>query len=73
MEININDVAERYAMDGAIKDILRTSGVDYTGDRLDMDGKLVPDTPTAAARRIAARGYISEAGIAQLKQIGIEV
>lgn len=74
MESEINGVAERYAIDGIIRDILRKSGVDYTGDRLDIDtGEIVADTPAEAARRIIASGFMSQAGIAQLKQIGIGV
>jgi hypothetical protein len=74
MESNIKSVADRYAIDGAMKDILRASGIDYTGDRLDTEtGTLVQDTPEEAVRRMIANGCMGETGIAELRRIGIEV
>ncbi|HET8709414.1 MAG TPA: hypothetical protein VFL85_03985 [Candidatus Saccharimonadales bacterium] len=76
METNqtTNATAERYARDGSIRDILRASGVDYTGDRVDLaTGEVVSDTPSDAAKRLAPTGCISPTALAQLRQIGIEV
>jgi hypothetical protein len=66
--------AERYRMDGVARHALRGAGIDYTGDRIDRTGVLVPDSPVEAAIRMAEHIKIANPeGIKLLQQAGIEV
>lgn len=64
--------AESCADDAIIRRILRSSGIDYTGDRLEQDsGLLVADTPAEVAIRLA--GVIGPDGLDELRLLGLEV
>lgn len=68
----INDLGEQYALNGVIRQVLRDSGIDYTGDRLDpATGDIIADTPAEAAQRLAA--VINPDNLKLLRSHGIEV
>lgn len=67
-------VAEQYRREGVARDVLRASGVDFTGDRLEQNGTIVTESATQAALRMAELiSRQNPTGIELLRQAGIEV
>jgi hypothetical protein len=59
-------------MEHRVKGILHQAGVMFEGTRIE-DGKVLPDTPSAAALRLVSKGVILEKYVEQLRDSGLEV